>query len=188
MADDSGGPEGSPIDWLVKRIISRKPIEEKPKEPLFSSLEESVPLFFQAAMLDSLHDMWRLNSKRLIYRLGVIMGQKMLVELGEKLGFDQPETWDETVQQLEQVLKLFSSKVSVTKTTRIYARFEREGCPCRSMSFALDYCPMDLVIDGIMAGYALQALDDERIYCRHTSCGRKSEDGLCVHELRIKED
>ncbi len=187
MTSGSGTGE-NPLDWIVKRIISKKPIEEKPQEPLFDNLDETVPLFLQAAMLDSLHDIWRLNSKRLLYRLGVIMGQKLLVELGEKMGLDQPESWDETIEQLQEVLKLFSSNVSVTKTTRIYARFEREGCPCRSMSFALDYCPMDLVIDGIMAGYALQALGDDRIYCRHTSCGRKSEDGLCVHELRIKED
>ncbi len=176
------------ISWLVKKIRAREAIEAKPELPLFESLDEKVPLFLEATLLDSLHDMWRLNSEKLIYRLGVIMGHKLRVELSDKLEMEDVGTWEAAVEQVPRMLAPISTKVSVTKVSRLYARFEREGCPCRRMGFSLDYCPYDVLVDGMMAGFVQRSLGDDRIYCRRAACARESEEGVCVHELMIKED
>ncbi len=175
------------MGWLVDKIRKGESIEEVPEEPLFHDIEDKLPLFLEASILDSLHDMWRLNSRKLIYRLGVIAGHKLRVELGEKLGLEDVGTWEATVEQVGSMLELFSEKVTVAKVSKLYARFEVEGCPCRRMTFSLDYCPHDIITEGIMAGFAQRTLDDERIYCDHKSCvKRHPEKGICIHELRIK--
>lgn len=177
------------ISWLVEKIRRGERIEEAAKEPLFEEVADGIPLFLQAAMLDSLHDMWRLNSQKLIYRLGVIMGHKLRVELGEKLDLEEVGTWEATIEQVRRMLELFSDKATVGRVSRLYARFETEGCPCKKMTFALEYCPQDVLIEGIMAGFAQQTLDDPRIFCKHKLCVKRHPDKeVCVHELRIKEE
>lgn len=189
MTDESDpGQKERGVDWLVSRIRRKERIEEEPEESLFESVKDTVPLFLQATILDSLHDLWRFNSPKLIYRLGVVMGHKLRVELGEKLHLEEVGTWEKAVAQVPALLYLFSSKVTITKVSKLYARIEREGCPCMKMIFSLDYCPQDTLIDGMMAGFAQRDLDDDRIYCTHTLCGKRDPGGLCVHELKIKED
>ncbi len=189
LTKKSEGPDaGHGLSWLVERIRKRQPIERKAEKPLFDSIDDKLPLFIQAALLDALHDIWRLNSEKMIYRLGVIMGHKLRVELGEKMQLEEPKGWEDCVGQVCKMLELFSHKVSLGKVTRLYALFETEGCPCKRMSFAIGYCPQDALISGMMAGFAQQAMNDDRIYCTRGVCGRAAEKGLCVHELRVKEE
>ncbi len=187
MSAGSRDREGN-IKWIVEKIRRGEKIDREPTEPLFNSMDDAVPLFLQAALLDSLHDMWRLNSPNLLYRLGVLMGQKLRVELGEKLRMEDVGTWEATVEQVRKVLELIAKKATVTKLTRLYARFETEGCPCSRMSFALDYCPQDILIEGIIAGFAQSMLDNPRVSGRHRYCVRRDDKGVCVHELQIEED
>jgi len=176
------------INRIIEKIRKRQRVEEESKEPLFEDVKDTMPLFLTAALLDSLHDIWRLNSRRLIYRLGVLMGHKLRVELGEKLELEEVGTWEGTVKQVAGMLELFSSKVTIAKVSRLYARIEREGCPCTRMRFSLDFCPQDRLIDGVIAGFAQRTLDDDRILCKYRTCGKEDPKGLCIHELRIKED
>lgn len=179
---------GHGLGWLVDKIRKREAIEGKAEKPLFESIDDKLPLFIQAALLDGLHDIWRLNSEKMIYRLGVIMGHKLRVELGEKMGLEDVGSWEACVVQVVKMLELFSSRVSMGKVTKLYARFEREGCACKRMDFSITYCPQDTLICGMMAGFAQRAMDDERIYCTNVTCGKVGEQGLCVHDLRIKEE
>jgi hypothetical protein len=187
LSSGSRDREGS-IKWIVEKIRRGEKIDQTPTEPLFDNMDDTVPLFLQAALLDSLHDIWRLNSQNLLYRLGILMGQKLKVELGEKLRMEDVGTWEATVEQVRKVLELIAEKATVTKLTRLYARFETEGCPCSRMSFALDYCPQDILIEGIIAGFAQSMLDNPRVSGRHRYCVRRDDKGVCVHELQIEED
>jgi hypothetical protein len=187
LSEDGEGQERG-INWLVEKIRRGERIEEPMSEPLFDSESDTLPLFLHAALLDGLHDIWRLNSQKLIYRLGVIMGHKLRVELGEKLGLTDVGSWEGAVEQVGEMLELFCDDVTIAKVSRLYARFEVRGCPCSRMNFALKYCPEDVLIEGIMAGFAQRITDDNRVYCRHKQCVRREEGGeICVHELRIKE-
>jgi len=179
---------GPGLAWLIEKIRKREAIEGKAEKPLFESIDDKLPLFIHAALLDGLHDIWRLNSEKMVYRLGVIMGHKLRVELGEKMGLEDVGSWEACVGQVSKMLELFSSRVSLGKVTRAYARFEREGCACKKMSFSIAYCPQDTLICGIMAGFAQRAMDNEKIYCNNISCGKAAEQALCVHDLRIKEE
>jgi hypothetical protein len=175
------------MSWLVEKIRRRERIEKEPTEPLFESMDDKLPLFLQAATLDSLHDIWRLNSEKLIYRLGVVMGHKLRAELGERLDMEEVGTWEAVVEETPRLLETFSTKVEIPKVAKLYARIEREGCPCKKMTFSLDFCPQDVLIDGMIAGFAQRSLGDDSISCKYKACGRTSEEGLCVHELKIKE-
>ena len=184
----AGNPPERGLGWIVDRIRRGEKLDETPKEPLFDSEKDTLPLFLQAALLDSLHDIWRLNSERLLYRLGVIMGQKLRVELGEKLGIEEVGTWEATVEQVRKVLELLADKVTIARMSRLYARFETVGCPCSKMTFALDYCPQDVLIEGIIAGFAQSMLDNPRVLGKHKYCVKRDGKGICAYELQIKED
>ncbi len=172
----------------MDKIRRRERIEKPAKEPLFNDLEDTIPLFFHAAMLDSLHDMWRMNAPELLSRLGVLMGHKLRVELGDKMDIEEVGTWEAAVEQVPIMLEFFSDRVEVAKISKLYARIEREGCPCMVMQFSMDYCPQDMVIDGMISGFVQRTLDRDDVECSHKYCGKDKEDGLCVHELKIKEE
>ena len=92
-------------------------------------------------------------------------------------------------EQVRKMLELFHDKVEVTKVTRLYARYEGEGCPCTKMKFTLDYCPQDVLIVGTMVGFAQRTLDNSDIFGDHKTCARSDEDkNVCVYELRKKEE
>lgn len=188
MKEGNDGPRDRGMSWLVEKIRKGERIEEAVNKPLFSSTEDGIPLFLQTVLLDSLHDMWRLNSEKLIYRLGVIMGHKLRVELGERLELEEVGSWEGAVEQVKSVLELFIDEVAVVKVSRLYARFEGRGCPCTRMNFTLDYCPQDLLIVGIMVGFAQRTLDDPKIYGKNRICGADEDEEFCVYELMIKEE
>ncbi len=181
----SGSERG--IDWLVDKIRKREKIEKPMVKPLFQDLEDQMPLFLHAALLDGLHDMWRLNGPKLIYRLGVLMGHKLRVELAEKMKLEDVGTWEAAVEQLPALLDLFSDRVEIVKVTRAYARIERSGCQCMKMDLAVDYCPHDTLICGIIAGFVQHTLKIDNVECKLKACGREYEEALCIHEVQMKD-
>jgi hypothetical protein len=173
--------------WLVDKIRKGERIEDEVSEPLFDNVQDMLPLFLHTTLLDSLHDMWRLNSEKLIYRLGVIMGHKLRVELGERLDLEEVGSWEAAVEQVKKMLELLVEDVELTKVARLYAKFEGRGCPCGKMNFTLDYCPQDMLIVGIMVGFAQRTLDDPNIFGNCRTCCNEEGEELCVYELQIKE-
>lgn len=175
------------MSWLVDKIRRGERIEDTVSEPLFDSVQDTLPLFLHTTLLDSLHDIWRLNSEKLIYRLGVIMGHKLRVELGERLKLEEVGSWEAALEQVKKMLELFVDEVQLTKVARLYARFEGRGCPCGRMNFTLDYCPQDVLIVGTMVGFAQRTLDDPKIFGKHRTCCNEENEELCVYELQIEE-
>jgi hypothetical protein len=186
----NGGKDGKPdrgMSWLVDKIRKGERIEDDVSEPLFENVQDAIPLFLHTTLLDSLHDMWRLNSEKLIYRLGVIMGHKLRVELGERLDLEEVGSWEAAIEQVKKMLEILVEGVEVTKVARLFARFEGRGCPCRKMNFTLDYCPQDMLIVGIMVGFAQRTLDDPNIFGNLRTCCNEENEELCVYELQIQE-